>query len=71
MNIEFTSAHMQTLIELKAIAEKHGCRTTFGVDSWAGVDPEFEKFDGYTGEIHEELEDKGNFSNGVIDMTKF
>ena len=71
MNIEFTSAHMQTLIELKAIAEKHGCRITFGVDSWAGVDPEFEKFDGYTSEIHEELNDKGNFSNGVIDTTKF
>lgn len=34
MNIEFTSAHMQTLIELKAIAENHGCRITFGVDSW-------------------------------------
>lgn len=71
MNIEFTSAHMQTLIELKTIAEKHGCRIIFGVDSWAGVDPEFEKFDGYTSEIHEELNDKGNFSNGVIDMTKF
>ena len=71
MNIEFTSAHMETLMELKQLAEKHGCRITFGVDSWAGVDPEFEEFDGYTSEIYEELNDKGIFSNGVIDMSKF
>lgn len=71
MNIEFTSAHMETLMELKALAEKHGCRITFGVDSWTGVDPEFEEFNGYTDEIYEELNDKGTFSNGVIDMTKF
>lgn len=71
MNIEFTSAHIQTLCELKELAEKHGCRITFGVDSWTGVDPEFEEFDDYTSKIHEELNDKGNFSNGVIDMTKF
>ena len=71
MNIEFTGAHMETLMELKALAEKHGCRITFGVDSWAGVDPEFEEFTGYTSKIHEELNDKGTFSNGVIDMTKF
>ena len=71
MNIEFKNAHMETLCELKVLAEKHGCRITFGVDSWSGVDPEFEQFDGYTSEVHEELNDKGTFSNGVIDMTKF
>lgn len=71
MNIEFTNAHMETLCELKALAEKHGCRVTFGVDSWTGVDPEFEEFSNYTSKIHEELDDKGSFSNGVIDVTKF
>ena len=71
MNIEFTSAYVETLSELKALAEKHGCRITFGVDSWTGVDPEFEEFSNYTSEIYEELYDKGSFSNGVIDMTKF
>ena len=71
MNIEFTSTHLETLMELEQLAEEHGCKITFGVDSWAGVDPEFEEFDGYTSEIHEELNDKGIFSNGVIDTTKF
>ena len=71
MNIEFTNAHMETLMQLKALVEKHGCRITFGVDSWTGIDPEFEEFNGYTDEIYGELTDKGTFSNGVIDMTKF
>lgn len=71
MNIEFTNSHMETLCELKALAEKHGCRITFGVDSWTGVNPEFEEFSNYTSEIYEELYDKGSFSNGVIDVTKF
>lgn len=71
MNIEFMSAHMETLMELKQLAEKHGCRITFGVDSWTGVDPEFEEFDGYTSEIYKELNDKGTFYGGVIDTTKF
>lgn len=70
MNVEFTSAHMETLCELKALAEKHGCRITFGVDSWTGVDPDFEWFAGYTNKIHEELNNKGDFSNGIIDTTK-
>lgn len=71
MNIEFTSAHMETLMELKAIAEKHGCRITFGVNSFAGVYAEFEEFDGYTDEIFKELNDKGVFSNGFINTTQF
>lgn len=71
MNIEFTGAHMETLCELKALAEKHGCRITFGVDSWTGVDPEFNQFADYTTGIYEELNDKGVLSNGIIDMTKF
>lgn len=71
MNIAFTNAHMETLSELKALAEKHNCRITFGVDSWTGVDPEFEKFSNYTSEIYDELYDKGSFSNGVMDITKF
>ena len=71
MNIEFTNAHMETLCELKALAEKHDCRVTFGVDSWTGVDPEFEEFSNYTSKVYEELDDKGSFSNGVIDVTKF
>lgn len=67
MNIEFTSAHVETLSELKALAEKHGCRITFGVDSWTGVDPEFENFSNYTSEIYEELYDKGSFQT-VLSM---
>ncbi len=71
MNIEFTNTHMETLCELKALAEKHGCRITFGVDSWTGADPDFEEFSNYTSEIYEELYDKGSFLNGGIDVTKF
>lgn len=71
MNIEFTSAHMQTLCELKELAEKHGCRITFGVDSWASVDPEFGGFAGYTSKIYAELDDKGIFSNGFTEVTRF
>lgn len=71
MNIYFTTTHLQTLCDLKALAEKHGCSISFGVDSWTGVDPEFEEFADYTSKIHKELNDKGSFSNGVIDMTKF
>jgi len=34
MNIDFTSTHLETLCDLKAIAEKHNCRISFGVDSF-------------------------------------
>lgn len=70
MNIYFTSTHLQTLCDLKALAEKHGCFISFGVDSWTGVDPEFEEFANYTSKIYGELNDKGSFSNGIIDVTK-
>ena len=62
---------METLCELKVLAEKHSCRITFGVDSWTGVDPELDQFADYTSEIHEELNDKGELSNGIVDMLKF
>lgn len=71
MNVEFTSAHLETLMELKQLAEKHECRINFGIDSWSGADPEFENFSNYTSEIYDELYDKGSFSNGIIDVTKF
>lgn len=51
--------------------EKHGCRITFGVDSWTGIDPEFKEFAKYTEGVYRELTDKGELLNGVIDMTKF
>lgn len=62
MNIEFTSAHMQTLIELKTIAEKHGCRITFGVNqSYDFVG--YEKFIDYREDILSELNDLGCFDS--------
>lgn len=70
MNIEFHKNHIDTLCELKALAEKHGCRITFGVDSWSGVDPEFEEFSNYSTEVHNELNDKGTFSEGHYEMTR-
>ena len=70
MNIEFTGAHMETLCELKALAEKHGCRITFGVDSWAHNDPVFGDFKNYTDGIYSELSSNGDFSNGSYDITK-
>lgn len=33
MNINFTSTHLETLCELKAIAEKHNCKINFGVQT--------------------------------------
>ena len=33
MNINFTSAHLETLCELKVIAEKHDCKIDFGVQT--------------------------------------
>lgn len=60
MNIEFTSAHMQTLCELKELAEKHGCLITFGVDQGSDFDS-YEHFIGYTEEVIKELEDRGFF----------
>lgn len=32
MNIEFYNNHIETLCDLKALADKHGCRLSFGVD---------------------------------------
>lgn len=33
MNIDFYSSHMDTLADLKEIAEKHNCKITFGFTS--------------------------------------
>lgn len=70
MNVEFTSAHMETLCELKALAEKHGCRITFGVNSWAHNNLVFGDFENYTDAIYRELTSNGDFSNGSYDITR-
>ena len=60
MNIYFSSTHLQTLCDLKALAEKHGCSITFGVDSsddFIG----YEKFTDYSENIIEELRNRGYF----------
>ena len=38
MNISFYSAHMDTLCELKQMAEKHNCKIIFGFDASASED---------------------------------
>lgn len=64
MNVHFTSAHLQTLCELKSIADKHNCIINFGVDSLNDSEEvDFESFDGLTKEILEELDNKGKFEN--------
>ena len=60
MNIYFNSTHLQTLCDLKALAEKHGCSISFGVndfDDFTG----HEKFTDYSENIIEELRDRGYF----------
>lgn len=64
MNIEFTSAHMQTLCELKELADKHGCLITFGVDQNYGF-VGYEKFTDYSEDILNELNDLGYFDTDV------
>lgn len=64
MNIEFTSAHMQTLCELKEMADKHGCKITFGVTQSYGF-VGFEKFIDYSEDILDELNDLGYFDSDV------
>lgn len=63
MNIYFGSTHLQTLCDLKALAEKHNCYIHFGVDQENSVDVDFNEFDGATKKIIEELQDKGEFLN--------
>lgn len=60
MNIYFSSTHLQTLCNLKALAEKHGCSINFGVndfDDFTG----YEKFTDYSEAVIEELRDRGYF----------
>lgn len=63
MNIYFGSTHLQTLCDLKTLAEKHNCYIHFGVDQENSVDVDFNEFDGATKRIIEELKDKGEFLN--------
>lgn len=60
MNIYFSSTHLQTLCDLKALAERHGCSINFGVnvfDNFTG----YEKFTDYSESIIEELREQGYF----------
>lgn len=69
MNVYFGSNHMQTLCDLKTLAEKHNCFIHFGVYQENTVDVTLEDFEGSTQEIIEELQNKGSFSNGCHDVT--
>lgn len=68
MNIEFYTEHLQTLCELKELADKHGCSIYFGVNQ-STANESLEEFDGYTEEIYQELYDKGYFDNWRGDVT--
>lgn len=70
MNVHFISAHLQTLCELKALADKHNCIINFGVDNREDTDDvDFESFDGVTEEILEELNRKGRFKDPKYNIT--
>ena len=60
MNVYFSSTHLQTLCDLKALAEKHGCFISFGVNNYDGFIG-YEKFFDYSEDIIEELRDQGYF----------
>lgn len=63
MNIYFSSTHLQTLCDLKALAEKHNCYIRFGANQENSTDVDFNEFDRATKRIIEELQDKGEFLN--------
>ncbi len=69
MNVYFSSTHLQTLCDLKALAEKHGCFIRFGVNQENSVDVDFDKFDKATEKIIHELLNKGMFSQSVYNVT--
>lgn len=60
MNVKFTETHLDTLCELKALAEKHNCSICFGVYNSSGF-ISYEKFIGYSENIIEELQNRGVF----------
>lgn len=60
MNVDFTETHLDTLCELKALAEKHNCSIRFGVYNSSGF-VSYEKFIGYSENIIEELQNRGVF----------
>ena len=60
MNVDFTETHLDTLCELKALAEKHNCSIRFGVYNSSGF-ISYEKFIGYSKNIIEELQNRGVF----------
>lgn len=49
-SIEFYISHIETLCDLKAIAEKHNCKISFGVKSYSEntIDEELLKQEGFT-----------------------
>lgn len=70
MNVHFISAHLQTLCDLKALADKHNCIINFGVDNYEGTeDIDFNYFDGSTKKIIKELNHKGKFENPKYNIT--
>lgn len=69
MNIYFGSSHLQTLCDLKTLAEKHNCLIHFGAYQENTVDVTLEEFKGGTQEIIKELQNKGSFSSGCHNVT--
>ena len=64
MHVMFTETHLETLCELKALAEKHNCSIRFGVHNSSGF-IDYEKFIGYSKNIIEELQKHGVFCDGT------
>ena len=58
MNIDFGSNHMETLVDLQALAEKHNCKITFGFDSHHETD------------IDEDILKKHSFTDEDIDFIR-
>lgn len=54
MNTYFNDAHLDTLVKLKEIAEKHNCKIRFGTDS-NSYDSEVEDIKGFMSDINEEV----------------
>ena len=50
MNVDFHSGHIETLCDLKTIAEKHNCKISFGVRSYSEniIDEGLLKQEGFT-----------------------
>ena len=62
INIDFHSGHIETLCDLKAIAEKHNCKISFGVRSYREdtIDEGLLKQEGFTDDVWRDYQKKVN-----------